>query len=99
MRRNVLTIMVPTSLVGVAAGLLHHEEFFNRWTAIVDVALISTACIATASLASARYSASLALESIAVKPTVSVCMISYNHGKFIAQAIESILSQESRLPD
>jgi glycosyltransferase involved in cell wall biosynthesis len=29
-----------------------------------------------------------------VQPTVSVCMISYNHGKFIAQAIESILSQK-----
>lgn len=26
-------------------------------------------------------------------PTVSVCMISYNHGKFIRQAIESALSQ------
>jgi len=34
------------------------------------------------------------MELIAVKPTVSVCMISYNHGKFIAQAIESILSQK-----
>ena len=29
-----------------------------------------------------------------MQPTVSVCMISYNHGKFIAQAIESILSQK-----
>lgn len=28
-------------------------------------------------------------------PKVSICMISYNHGKFIAQAIESILSQET----
>ena len=27
-------------------------------------------------------------------PKVSVCMIAYNHGKFIAQAIESILSQQ-----
>jgi glycosyltransferase involved in cell wall biosynthesis len=27
-------------------------------------------------------------------PKVSICMISYNHGKFIAQAIESILAQE-----
>ena len=35
------------------------------------------------------------MEPIAVKPTVSVCMISYNHGKFIAQAIESILSQKA----
>lgn len=34
------------------------------------------------------------MEPMAVQPTVSVCMISYNHGKFIAQAIESILSQE-----
>jgi O-antigen/teichoic acid export membrane protein len=51
-RRNVLTILVPTSLVGVAAALLHHEEFVNRWTAIADVALVSTACIATACLAS-----------------------------------------------
>lgn len=33
------------------------------------------------------------MDSIAEQPTVSVCMISYNHGKFIAQAIESILSQ------
>ncbi len=52
-RRNVLAILIPTSLVGVAAAVLHHEEFVNRWTAIVDVALISTACIATACLASA----------------------------------------------
>lgn len=29
---------------------------------------------------------------------VSVCMISYNHGKFIAQAIESILSQQTDFP-
>ena len=28
-------------------------------------------------------------------PKVSVCMISYNHGKFVAQAIESILSQKT----
>jgi glycosyltransferase involved in cell wall biosynthesis len=27
------------------------------------------------------------------RPTVSVCMISYNHGKYIRQAIESVLSQ------
>lgn len=52
-QRNVLTIMVPTALVGVAVAVLHDEEFVNRWTAIVDVALISTACIATACLASA----------------------------------------------
>jgi glycosyltransferase involved in cell wall biosynthesis len=38
------------------------------------------------------------MEPIAVQPTVSVCMISYNHGKFIAQAIESILSQEADFP-
>ncbi|MBC5766916.1 glycosyltransferase [Ramlibacter albus] len=38
------------------------------------------------------------IESEAVQPTVSVCMISYNHGKFIAQAIESILSQEVDFP-
>jgi glycosyltransferase involved in cell wall biosynthesis len=31
-------------------------------------------------------------------PKVSVCMISYNHGKFIGQAIESILSQETDFP-
>lgn len=31
-------------------------------------------------------------------PKVSICMISYNHGKFIAQAIESILSQEVDFP-
>ena len=30
-----------------------------------------------------------------IKPTVSICMISYNHGEFIAQAIESILSQDT----
>lgn len=29
------------------------------------------------------------------KPVVSVCMVSYNHGKFIAQAIESVLMQKS----
>ena len=29
---------------------------------------------------------------------VSVCMISFNHGKFISQAIESILSQETDFP-
>jgi O-antigen/teichoic acid export membrane protein len=51
-RRNVLTILVPTSLVGVAVAVLHHEEFVSRWTAIADVALIATACIATACLAS-----------------------------------------------
>jgi O-antigen/teichoic acid export membrane protein len=50
--RNVLTIMVPTSLVGAAIAVLHHEEFVNRWTAIVDIALISSACLATACLAS-----------------------------------------------
>lgn len=53
MRRNVLTIMVPTSLVGVAAAVLHHEDFVNRWTATVDVALIATACTVAACLASA----------------------------------------------
>lgn len=31
-------------------------------------------------------------------PLVSVCMISYKHGKFIAQAIESILSQDVDFP-
>ena len=51
-KHNVLMIMVPTALVGVAVAILHREEFTNRWTAIVDVALISTACIATACLAS-----------------------------------------------
>ena len=51
-RRNVLTIMVPTSLVGVAAAVLHHEGLTNRWTALADVALISIACMATACLAS-----------------------------------------------
>ncbi len=30
-----------------------------------------------------------------VKPMVSVCMITYNHEKFIAQAIESVLMQQS----
>jgi len=49
---NVLKIMVPTSLVGIAIGVLHHEEFINRWTAMVDVALISTACLVTTCLAS-----------------------------------------------
>ncbi len=29
------------------------------------------------------------------KPTVSVCMITYNHEKYIEQAIDSVLSQES----
>lgn len=52
-QRNVLTILVPTSLVGVAAAVLHHEESVSRWTAVVDVALISAACMATACLASA----------------------------------------------
>jgi O-antigen/teichoic acid export membrane protein len=51
-RRNVLTIMVPTALVGVAIAVLHQPEFVNRWAAMVDVILISTACIATACLAS-----------------------------------------------
>ena len=32
------------------------------------------------------------------QPKVSICMISYNHGKFIAQAIDSILSQEVDFP-
>lgn len=31
-------------------------------------------------------------------PTVSVCMISYNHGKYIRQAIESVLSQGVDFP-
>lgn len=35
---------------------------------------------------------------MAEQPTVSVCMISYNHGKYIAQAIESILSQAVDFP-
>lgn len=33
-----------------------------------------------------------------LRPAVSVCMISYNHGEFIAQAIESILSQDVNFP-
>lgn len=51
-RRNVLRIMVPTSVVGIVAVVLHHEEFVSRWSALVDVALISAACVATACLAS-----------------------------------------------
>jgi O-antigen/teichoic acid export membrane protein len=51
-RRNVLTIMIPTALIGVAIAVLHNAEFVNRWAAMVDVILISTACIATACLAS-----------------------------------------------
>jgi O-antigen/teichoic acid export membrane protein len=51
-KRNVLKIMVPTSLVGVATAVLHHEDFVSRWTAIAFVALISTACTAAACLAS-----------------------------------------------
>ncbi len=39
-----------------------------------------------------------AIESAAPPPKVSVCMISYNHGKFVAQAIESILSQVVDFP-
>lgn len=31
-------------------------------------------------------------------PKVSICMISYNHGKFIRQAIESVLSQDVDFP-
>jgi glycosyltransferase involved in cell wall biosynthesis len=31
-------------------------------------------------------------------PVVSVCMICYNHGRFVAQAIESILSQVTDFP-
>lgn len=37
-------------------------------------------------------------DSLTPPPKVSVCMISYNHGKFVAQAIESILSQETDFP-
>jgi glycosyltransferase involved in cell wall biosynthesis len=33
-----------------------------------------------------------------VTPTVSVCMITYNHERFIAQAIESVLMQETDFP-
>ncbi|MBC5766918.1 polysaccharide biosynthesis protein [Ramlibacter sp. GTP1] len=51
-QRNVLTIMVPTSLVGLVVAVLHHGEFLSRWTALVDFALVSTACIATACVAS-----------------------------------------------
>ena len=36
----------------------------------------------------------ISMEPMIIKPTVSICMISYKHGKFIAQAIESILSQD-----
>jgi glycosyltransferase involved in cell wall biosynthesis len=38
------------------------------------------------------------MKPIAEKPTVSVCMISYKHGEFLAQAIESILSQDVDFP-
>ena len=34
----------------------------------------------------------------AVKPKVSVCMITYNHEKFVAQAIESVLMQQVGFP-
>ena len=51
-RRNVLTIMVPTALVGVAIAVVHHAELVNRWAAMIDVILISAACIVTACLAS-----------------------------------------------
>lgn len=33
-----------------------------------------------------------------MKPLVSICMISYNHAKYIRQAIESILSQDADFP-
>lgn len=33
-----------------------------------------------------------------MKPLASVCMISYNHGKYVRQAIESILSQDVDFP-
>lgn len=38
------------------------------------------------------------MEVINPRPVVSVCMISYKHGDFIAQAIESVLSQEVDFP-
>src|ERR1700739_2391661 len=33
-----------------------------------------------------------------MKPLISVCMITYNHEKYIAQAIESVLAQKTNFP-
>ena len=51
-RRNILIIIIPTSLVGFAITLLYHMEFTNRLSALMDVILISVACFSTACLAS-----------------------------------------------
>jgi len=51
--RNVLVILMPTTLVGVAIATLLPPESDNRWTAAVHVALVTSVCAAIAGLASA----------------------------------------------
>lgn len=66
----------------------------------------STSCkdfaITTASLPEIEYFTATRTEALSHRcpsdPTVSVCMITYNHEKYIAQSIDSVLMQQTDFP-